>query len=120
MKDKTELDLLLAAGGTAGAIGLVVGVARGIIQAKHGTLMAWARGITASLIVGVAVGWGLSDTAFSATTQAAIIACCAYIADDVLLGLLVLGGLFSKDPAAFASRVLDGVRGRASQREGEQ
>lgn len=120
MKDKTEIDLLLAAGGPAGVIGLVVGIARGIIQAKHGSLGAWVRGITASLIVGVAVGWGLSDTSFSATTQAAIIACCAYIADDVLLGLLVLGGLFSKDPASFAGKVLDGVRGRANHREGEQ
>lgn len=120
MKDKTELDLLLAAGGTAGVIGLFVGIARGVIQAKHGSMGAWVRGITASLIVGVAVGWGLSDTAFTATTQAAIIAACAYVADDVLTGLLVLGGLFSNDPAAFITRILDGMRGRASKTGGDQ
>ncbi|HWH74955.1 MAG TPA: hypothetical protein VNV16_11905 [Methylibium sp.] len=120
MRDKTEFDLLLASGGTAGAIGFLVGIARGIIQARHGSLGAWVRGITASLFVGVAVGWGLSDTTLSTTTQAAIIACCAYVADDVLLGMLVLGGMFSRDPAGFASRVLDGVRGRASKAGGDQ
>jgi hypothetical protein len=114
MKDKTSLDVLIAVGAPAGIIGLAVGIARGIVQARYGTLQAWAGGIVASVLVGVCVGWGLSDTGFSVTTQAAIIAACSYVAGDVLLGLLVLGGLFSRDPAAFATRVIDGVRGRSA------
>jgi hypothetical protein len=114
MKDKTSLDVLLAVGAPAGIIGLAVGVAHGIVQARYGTLRAWAGGLVASMLVGVGVGWGLSDHGFSITTQYAIIVACSYVAGDVLLGLLVLGSLFSSDPAAFVARVIDGVRGRSA------
>lgn len=112
MKEKEALDVLLGSAGIAGVIGLVTGIARGVVQARHGSIGAWVRGITASLVVGVMTGWALHDTDMTPTLQAAIIAVCAYTADDVLLGLLVLGSLFSRDPAAFAGRVIDSVRGR--------
>lgn len=115
MNSKDEITTLWAAMAASGAIGLVVGIARGIIQQKHGTIGALLRGAVASVLVAVIVSWGLTDTGLSVTTKGAITGICAFIADDILLGLLSLGALIGKDPIGFLSRLAAAYRGQAAQ-----
>lgn len=120
MNNKEEISALWTAMAASGAIGLVVGIARGIIQQKHGSIGALARGAIASVLVAVLVSWGLADAGLSVTTKGAITGICAFIADDILLGLLSLGALIGKDPIGFFSRLTAAYRGMAAQKkEGE-
>lgn len=112
MKKDDALDILLTTAATTGTISLIVGVARGVIQEKHGSIGNWIRGITSSLIVGVSVGWWLNDSGLGVSTQAGIISVSAYVADDVLLGIIAIAGMFRKDPASFIVRLLNALRGK--------
>lgn len=114
MNSKEEVSTLMGALMVSGVIGLVVGVFRGVIQQKHGGLMALVRGAIASVLVGVIVSWGLADAGLSVTTKGAITAICAFIADDILLGLISLGSLLGKDPLGFFARLLAAYRGQAA------
>jgi hypothetical protein len=113
MKPDSEFEKLLVTTSTTGTVALVIGVFRGIIQEKHGNFMTFFRGVLASVTVAVLVGWGLSETSLSLTSQMCIVGVCSYLADDVLLGLLVLGRLFREDPGSFFSKFYDAIRGRS-------
>lgn len=115
MKKDEAFDILLTTAATTGTISLVVGVAKGIIQAKHGSLGNWVRGITSSVIVGIAIGWWLHDSGLGVSTQAALISICAYVADDVLLGLIAIAGMFSRDPPSFVARFIRILKGEGSE-----
>jgi hypothetical protein len=117
MNNKEELSTLMTALTASGAIGLAVGIARGIIQQKHGSFGAFLRGTIASVLVAVLVSWGLADAGLSVTTKGAITGICAFIADDILLGLLSLGALIGKDPLGFFSRLSAAYRGMAAQKK---
>lgn len=117
MDNKEEISTLLTAMSVSGIIGLAVGVARGIIQQKHGSVGALLRGALASVLVGIVVSWGLSDTSLSVTSKGAITAICAFIADDILLGLLSLGSLVGKDPIGFFTRLSAAYRGQVANTE---
>ena len=54
-------DPLIAAASTAGVIGLVTGIARGVIQQKHQGWLGFMRGLVASVLVAVLIGWTLAD-----------------------------------------------------------
>lgn len=112
MKSQQEIDSLLTTAGATGLLAICIGIARGVIQQKHGSLGAFIRGITSSVVVAVLVGWGIHETSLSLTTQMAFVGVCAYLADDVLMGLLVIGRLFREDPGSFISRTLDLFRGK--------
>jgi len=114
MNNKEEISTLMTAMAASGAIGLVVGIARGIIQQRHGGIGSLIRGAMASVLVGVIVAWGLADGGLSVTTKGAITAICAFIADDILMGLLSLGALLGKDPIGFFSRLIAAYRGQAA------
>lgn len=113
--NKDGYSTLLAYLATGGVLGLFVGIARGIIQQKHGSIGAFFRGVVASIFVAVIVSWGLADTTITNTTQATIIGVCAFIADDILLGLVSLGSLMGRDPLGFFSRLLAAYRGQSIQ-----
>lgn len=115
MNSKDDIHALLMAGAASGAIGLVVGIMRGVIQQKHGSFGAFIRGILASVFVAVIVSWGLADTGLSATTKATITGICSFIADDILLGLLSLASLMGRDPIGFFTRLAAAYRGQVSQ-----
>lgn len=112
MNNKEDLSTLITVMTVSGAIGLVVGIARGIIQQKHGSIGGFIRGAVASILVAVLVAWGLADTALSVTSKNAITGICSFIADDILLGLLSLGSLIGKDPIGFLSRLASAYRGQ--------
>jgi hypothetical protein len=117
MNNKEEISSLLTVMSVSGAIGLAVGVARGIIQQKHGSFGALVRGSIAAVLVAVLVSWGVADTGLSFTSKAAITGICAFIADDILLGLLSLGALIGKDPIGFLTRLSAAYRGQAQQKK---
>lgn len=117
MNNREEISTLVTAMSVSGIIGLAVGIARGIIQQKHGSTGALVRGALASVLVAVIVAWGLADTSLSVTTKGAIIGICGFIADDILLGLLSLGALIGKDPIGFITRLTAAYRGQAAAAE---
>lgn len=109
---RDEHEKVLSAAATAGVIGILVGIAKGVIQQKHGGIGSFVRGLTASILVAVLIGWGLADAELSPTMLAAIVGVCAYLADDVILGLGEAGKLFGADPFGFVGRVWAAIRGR--------
>jgi hypothetical protein len=104
---------IIAVAGTAGAIGLATGIARGIVQSRHDGWASFFRGMIASVTAAVLIGWSLSDFGFTPTTFAAIVGVCAFLADDVLLGLQEVGKLFGADPIGTIQRVWAAIRGQA-------
>lgn len=103
---------VLTSAAVAGLIGLMAGIARGVIVMKHGGWVPFVRGLIASVLVAVLIGWGIDDTDLSPTKAAAVIGVCAYLADDILVGLAEFARLFGADPLGFATRVWDAIRGR--------
>lgn len=104
---------VLAAATSAGIIGLVTGIARGVVQQKHNGWTGFFRGLVASVLVAVLMGWTLADLDVSPTKQAVIIGVCAYLADDVLLGLQEVARLFGADPFGTLQRIRQAMRGQA-------
>lgn len=104
---------VLAVATSAGIIGLVTGIARGVVQQKHNGWGGFFRGLVASVLVAVLMGWTLADLDVSPTKQAVIIGVCAYLADDVLLGLQEVARLFGADPFGTLQRIWQAVRGQA-------
>lgn len=102
---------------TAGVLGLVVGIMAGVIERRHGSIGSWLAGIAAAITVGVLMGWALKPTGLDPMWQSLMVGLCAYLAEDVLAGLRVLGTLVRTDPLGSLGRIIDALRGR-SRREG--
>lgn len=111
MNKNEEISTLYTALTVSGVIGLVVGIARGVILQRHGSVGALLRGAVASALVAVLVSGGLEDSSLSLNMRISITGVCAFIADDILLGLLSLGQLLGKDPLGFLSRFVAAYRG---------
>lgn len=110
---REEHERVLSAAAAAGAIGLIVGIARGIVQQRHGGWVTFCRGLVASVLVAVLIGWSIEDAGLTPSQLAAIVGVCAYLADDVLMGLGELAKIAGADPFGFVARVWAAVRGRA-------
>ncbi len=106
-----ELKEALGIATVAGLFGMFIGLARGIIQEKHGGWANFCRGAIASITVAVIAGLGLEGSDLSISKQAAVIGVCAYVADDVLLGLIAVARLFSTDPLGFLREIVSSIRG---------
>lgn len=113
MKNNQELDNVLSTAGITAILAFFIGIARTVIHEKHSNVMTFIRGIIASMVVAVLVGWSISNIGLSMTIQMAIVGICSYLADDVLLGLLVIGSLFRENPGSFLSKLLDLLRGKS-------
>ncbi len=111
MKNQAELDTLLTTAGAAGGLSLLMAVFRTVLAEKHGGWKPFLRGVVSSVIVGVLVGWGLEGS-FAKGLEWTIIAICAYVADDILAGLMVIAALFRRDPFAFLSRIINSLRAK--------
>lgn len=113
--DEEHHKTIVTAAITAGVIGMVMGIARGIVQQKHGGWGPFFRGLVASIAAAILVGWGLADFDMSPTKQAFVIGVCAYLADDVLTGLQEIAKLFSADPFGTFEKVWSALRGRGKE-----
>lgn len=110
-KPDSDLDKVLAAVAASGVAGLAVGIARGLISNRHGGLAGFLRGAVASVITSVLVGLAIADSGLSPTKQYAIVGLCAYVADDLLTGVIVLFQAFATNPMKFLMDVWTSIRG---------
>lgn len=97
--------------GTSGLLGLVVGIAAGIVSKRYGDWRGWVRGLVSAVLVGALVGLGIHDSTLAAATQGAVIGACAFVAPDILDGLMQLASLIRADPIGFVRRVRNALRG---------
>lgn len=104
-----QIVLKLAAVGAV--IGLLVGMMRGIIEQKYGSLREWFGGLAAALLVGMMVHIGLNDADMSNNLKVVITISAAFVADDALRGLRALGAMLGTDPLGFFGRVISALRG---------
>lgn len=106
-----EWDKLAATAGTAAVIGFGFGLASGYLVRKYHTFGEWLRGLVAAIVVAVLVGLGIDDTGWSVTMRSTIIAIAAFLAPDILEGLLQLAQMLKADPIGFFRRVRAALRG---------
>jgi hypothetical protein len=109
--DDEELGKLLLVAWISGVAGALLGVLKVIIHENRGTIMRFFRGACAAVVVAVLSAFALNDTGMSWSRQAAIIGILAYVADDVLSGLVILGKLFGNNPLAFLKDLWSSFRG---------
>lgn len=96
---------------TSGIIGLVIGIANGVVQKRHGGWAGFFAVIATGVSVALIVGLALVDYVKSETLRIAIIAICAVISDDIWAGFKSLGAGFKKNPIDFIMRVLGAIKG---------
>lgn len=113
MDNRDDYQTLVTIMSVSGVVGLVVGIMRGVIQQKHGSVLGFIRGILASILVAVIVSWGLADSGLSINMRGTITGVCSFIADDILLGLMSLSTLLGRDPFGFFARMVAAYRGAA-------
>ena len=112
MEQQKEYEGALVTAGVTGTLALVIGIFRAVINERHGGPRGLIRGILASIVVAVLVGWALTGFDLQLPVKLAIVGVCAYLADDILLGLVVIGSLFRDDPGSFIFKLFDALRGR--------
>lgn len=108
----SDWEKVLAVAAPAGLIGLLIGIVTGIIKQRYGGWWGWTQGLASAVVVAMLVGLGIHDTGLSPTSQAAVIGLCAFIASDLLEGLLKLAALLRTDPMGFLARISEALRGR--------
>lgn len=120
--EKNQYENLIAVAITGGLIGILVGIASGIIQQKYGTWGRFLRGMLAATVVAILIALALDHTHLATTTKASIVAAVCYVADDVLMGMATLGKLFAGDPVAFIKRFanIPGAKTGSSDNEGNR
>lgn len=91
--------------------GLVVGIAKGIIN-RYGGLKTWLALLCASVLVSSLTGLALEDSGLTKTQQFAVIGLCTFLAEDILLGLGVLSKMFAKNPVIALQLIWDRFRGK--------
>lgn len=106
-----QLSQLVEIATVSGIGGLLLGVAKTIIHDNHGSVFRFIRTAVASVVVAVISAFALVDSGLSWTRQAAIIGILAYVADDVLSGLLVLAKLFANNPLTFVKDLVKSIKG---------
>lgn len=99
---------------TSGALGMIIGIANGVIQRKHGGWTGFFGAIATGTAVALIVGLGIQDYVKSETFRLAIIGACTVVSDDIWAGLKTLGTGMRTDPLGAISRLIDAIRGRST------
>lgn len=99
---------------TSGVIGLLIGIANGVIQKKHGGWPGFFGAIATGLAVAIIVGLGIQDYVQSETFRLAIVGVCAVISNDIWEGLHTFGRGIRSDPLGSVARLIDALRGRSA------
>ena len=86
-------------------ISTIATISRTILSPDRRTLSAFLRGLFLAIFVGMMVAMGTSEIALSDSTRGAIVGVCAFVTDDILLGVIKLGELIRKDPIALFRKI---------------
>jgi hypothetical protein len=106
-----ELDKIAATAVPAAVIGFGFGLASGYLVRKYGSFGEWLRGLIAAIVVAVLVALGIDDTGWSVTLKSVVVAVSAFLAPDILEGLIQLATMLKSDPIGFYRRVRAALRG---------
>ena len=110
--NQDEWQKFLHVAAPVGALGFAVAVFRGVID-QSGGWRKWVAGLAASVLVATFVGLGLHDTGVPAFLQLAVVALCAYVARDILMGITQVSGMVAVSPFETLARIRDLLRGGA-------
>jgi hypothetical protein len=99
---------------TSGIVGLIIGIANGVIQKKHGGWPGFFGAIATGLAVAVIVGLGVQDYVKSEALRLAIVGVCSVISNDIWEGLQTFGRGLRSDPLGSIARLIDALRGKSS------
>ena len=97
---------------SSGIVGLIAGIAQGVVQKRHGGSGGFFSAIATGIVVSVIVGLAIADFVSSETMRFAIIGAAAVVSEDIWAGLKTLGVSLRADPFGFIFRVMDALRGR--------
>lgn len=112
--DQQDWQKLVNVAAPAGAVGLAVAIARGVID-QCGGWKKWIAGLVAAPLVAAWVGLGLHESGTPIYMQFSIVGLCAYVARDILTGLTQLSSMLAQSPFEFATKIRDFLRGRNGQ-----
>ena len=104
----------LIAVASGAVVGLVVGIANGIIQRKHGGWIGFFSAILWGVIVSVLVGLLIQDYIPSEPLRLALVGMCAVISDDIVTGLKTFGQGLRNDPLGAVARLINALRGQSN------
>ena len=104
-----RLATLVASSGAAGAL---IAALRSIILRRYGGFWMWFSLMCASVLVAVLVGLAVDDTGLSESQKAAVIGICAFVAEDILLGVSVIAGALRSDPIGTLRQIWAAIRGK--------
>lgn len=99
---------------TSSIIGMVVGVANGLIQKKHGGWSGFFATLATGTAVAVIVGLAVQDYIKYEALRLAIVGISAVIAEDIWGGLKAFGAGLKTDPLGSIARLIDALRGKSS------
>lgn len=97
---------------SSGLLGLLIGIANGVVQKRHGGWPAFFGSVVTGMVIAVIVGLALSEYVKSEALRFAIIGVCAVISDDIYAGFKTLGAMFRNNPIEAFFRIVDALRGR--------
>lgn len=109
---KEEWDRVVVTVAASSFAGLCIGIAKTLILQRHGGWLPWLSMMAAAVVVAVMIGLTVDSTALPPTQKWAIVGLCAYLAEDILIGVGALVKLASTDPFGTVHKILDLFRGR--------
>jgi hypothetical protein len=86
-------------------------VSRWTLVDRHGGAMGFVRGLSAAITLSIILYYGLGELALSAGTRLAIVAGCAFVAEDILLAGRAAVQALRDDPAALFIRIIKAMFG---------
>lgn len=113
---KDEYEKIVAGVAATGGAGVTVAVLRSIFQRRYGGVWQWLSMLAAASLVAVLTGFLLHDSDFSEHQRWAIIGVSAFLADDILFGILAISALFRTDPLGTFTRFWNAIRGRGEEK----
>jgi len=92
---------IIAVGTPVLLLALAAALVRVVMTAKRMTPLGFVRGIVVSAFVAMLTGFALQEWQVAPGLKYAVIGMLAFVADDLLIGILRLGSILREDPKAF-------------------
>jgi len=100
-----------AVAGPAAVVGLAAGFASGFLGRKYSTFGEWVRSLFAAIFVAVLTALLIEDVGWPLTLRTAVVGLGAFLAPDIVEGLIQLSTLIKRDPIGFYRRIRAAIAG---------